>query len=140
MKEEKRGIWGFTLVELIIVIVIIGILAAVALPRFFANLQNARRAEAIATMDAIRAVETVVWANTGAFTAAAAVPPTHSATLDGNTVSVSPNVTRFTYAIVGVGNAAYVSATAVAGAGSTSSYSMCLASGRTYDAATATCP
>lgn len=137
MSKKK---WGFTLIELIIVIVIIGILAVVALPRYFANLQNARRAEAISTMNGIRNVENAVWANTGAFTAAGAVPANHSATIEGSTITVSPNTTRFTYAISGTGNAAFVAATATSGGGSTSSYSMCLASGKTADAATLTCP
>ncbi len=132
--------WGFTLIELIIVIVIIGILAVVALPRYFANLQNARRAEAISTMDGIRNVENGIWANTGAFTTAGAVPSNHSVTIEGTTITVSPNTTRFTYAIAGSGNAAYVAASAVSGGGSTSSYSMCLASGKTNNAATITCP
>jgi len=45
---------GFTLIELIIVIVIVAILAMVALPRYYANIQKARRAEAVSTLSSIR--------------------------------------------------------------------------------------
>ena len=121
---------GFTLIELIIVIVIIGILAAIALPRYFANLQNARRTEAISVMSGIRSVQACLWANNGAFNAGAMTNVT--CTLEGNTISVSPDSTRFTYAVTNTNDTAYVAATLVSGAGSTSSNSMCLEIGRAH--------
>jgi len=45
---------GFTLIELIIVVIIIGILAAIAAPMMSSNVQRARRSEAVAALGAIR--------------------------------------------------------------------------------------
>ena len=82
MNERQRG---FTLIELIVVIVILGILAAVALPRFV-NLQSDARASSMKGLaGSMRAAVELVrgrWIATGSSTA-----PT-AALADGTTVDV----------------------------------------------------
>ena len=51
MRNNKSG---FTLLEIIIVIIIVGVLASLALPRFFATVEYSRSTEALAALTAIR--------------------------------------------------------------------------------------
>ena len=62
---------GFTLIELIIVVVIIGILAAIAAPMMTGNVNRAKRSEAIAAEGSIRTAIRLYSANSGAANTAA---------------------------------------------------------------------
>ena len=53
MKLDKNKS-GFTLLEIIIVIIIIGILASLALPKFFKTVEYSRATEALGSLGAIR--------------------------------------------------------------------------------------
>lgn len=55
---------GFTLIELIMVIVVLAILAGVALPRYFDHSANARRSATLATLGGMRAGIANFYANT----------------------------------------------------------------------------
>lgn len=50
----KNNKSGFTLLEIIIVIIIVGVLASLALPRFFETVEYSRSTEALAYMGAIK--------------------------------------------------------------------------------------
>jgi type IV pilus assembly protein PilE len=63
MKKEK----GLTLIELLIVIVVIGILASVAIPIYTNYMQRARRSEAKTALEQIRAAQEVFRAERGRY-------------------------------------------------------------------------
>ena len=52
MNLKKRG--GFTLLEVIIVIIIVGVLASLALPRFFSTVEYSRATEAMQAIATVR--------------------------------------------------------------------------------------
>ena len=58
---------GLTLIELLIVIVIVGILASVAIPSFTGYMQRARRADAKVALEQLRAAQEMRRAESGAY-------------------------------------------------------------------------
>ena len=66
MKRE-RGTLGFTLLELLIVVIIIGILAAVALPQFSRMTRRSRFAEAMGMLDGIATAELAYYQENNTF-------------------------------------------------------------------------
>lgn len=86
MKKQRLG---FTLIELMIVVAVVGILAAIAYPSYQDSVRKGRRAEAITALYGIQLAQEKWRANKTAYTAnlsdlgiAAAVPATGTAYYD----------------------------------------------------------
>lgn len=87
---------GFTLLEIIIVIIIVGVLASLALPRFFHTVEYSRSTEALAALTALRqSMERCYLQNAGSYTNC-----TDLTVLDLDDPADSPNA-HFAYGISG---------------------------------------
>ena len=70
MKQRLKRSAGFTLLELLVVVIIIGILASVALPQFAKMTKQARFSEAKSVVGSIMTAEMVYYQENGKFTTA----------------------------------------------------------------------
>lgn len=61
LKSAAAGIRGFTLVELLVVITLIGLIAAIALPRFSGTREKAHRAQAITDLRSLVTAQEAYW-------------------------------------------------------------------------------
>lgn len=90
LKQNKSG---FTLLEIIIVIIIVGVLASLALPRFFATVEFSKSAEALNSMSVLRqSIERCYLASAGTYVGCALT------NIDIENPGNSPGA-RFVYAI-----------------------------------------
>ena len=90
-----RGDRGFTLVELLIVVAIIGILAAIAIPQFSVYRTRSYNATALSDLRNVRTSEENLFADNGSYAPATLSPGNLLLTFDGSTVgtfAVSKNV------------------------------------------------
>ena len=85
MNSNARARTGFTLIELMAVVLILAILAGVALPRFFDYQTQAREASCKGTLGGVRAGITNFYANKAVSTGTAAYPSLAELT-DGSTM------------------------------------------------------
>jgi prepilin-type N-terminal cleavage/methylation domain-containing protein len=122
-KEMRKRLYnkkGFTLVELMVVVIIVGILAAVAVPLYRANIRRAMSSEGQALVGSIRTAERLYFAENNAYTATWA-DISGSIDLTGNRYFTAAP----TLVAAGTGAAATFTAT-VAGAGDAAGISVAI--------------
>lgn len=64
---RRRKLPGFTLIELVVVVAIISILAAIATPQYFQVVERARAAESLAMLATIRSAQERLLAQNGSY-------------------------------------------------------------------------
>jgi type IV pilus assembly protein PilA len=106
--NRKQSEKGFTLVELLVVIIIIGILAAIALPNFLSQGAKAKQTEAKQNVGLVNRVQTAYRSENQQFASVFDVLATGSLVGSAQTSST----TNYSYSLAGTNDSASIIATA----------------------------
>jgi type IV pilus assembly protein PilE len=88
----KRAASGFTLIEVLIAVAVVGILTAIALPNYTAYVQRARLTEAFSSLATVQVSAEQFWSNNRTYVGLTPLPAA---------------TTNFTYALSGATTSAY---------------------------------
>ena len=87
-KQQRQGEWGFTLIQLLVVVLIIGILAAIAIPVFVSQQNQAKDAAAKSDLGSAKLAEVSYATTNSAYTSTLANLTTYGYTATtGNTAT-----------------------------------------------------
>lgn len=101
---KKQAERGFTLLEILIVIVIIGVLAALAVPAYTTAVEKSRKQESYQNLGAVRQAQQRYWAAYGVYTTGAGA----YTRLDFDPTAVTPgNIAHFTYGLPAAAGTGY---------------------------------
>lgn len=112
MKKILKGKKGFTLIELMVVVVIVGILASVAVPLYRGQQRRARAAEGVALLGSVRTGQLVYYAEHETFKA---IP---TATSYDSDIGVDASFNRYFTEYTSTGGATFTATTTGTGAAS----------------------
>lgn len=124
MMRMIRNRKGFTLMEVLVVLIILGVLAGIAIPIYVLQVEKARSAEALASLGAASQSMKRFFTERGTYVGAvfvggdpAAVPPTFNLDYNPN-LAVGGQVLRFGYVITAEAAGTFtITATRLVGAG-----------------------
>ncbi|MCX7917346.1 MAG: prepilin-type N-terminal cleavage/methylation domain-containing protein [bacterium] len=112
MKKLRKK--GFTLIELMTVVIIVGILASVAVPLYRANVKRAMASEGAALLGSVRTAQRVYYAEFGKYTddkTKLGIDTTGNKYFKDYTITLTGGGSGFTASTTGTGDAAGITVT-----------------------------
>jgi prepilin-type N-terminal cleavage/methylation domain-containing protein len=119
MLGRKMGSKGFTLIELIVVVIVIGVLATIAVPQYMSAVERAKGGKAKNALGLISRAEKMYKAQNDVYVVFAAASPGNANATLGTFIELTEvdNDSDWTYGVTSTDTSANFTATATRGAG-----------------------